>query len=613
MAANFAFWKDLEAQFRALPDPRGQMRALLSDGQWEICDGPQTEAERRRLHSKFRTLARLAGINSGVPKNANAFNGWLNLVSEESPNFHVLHGHSQENGIEISHDGGYVENLALACAAYCVERAVLAFELDAAAIDDGAPPGLRRDRYHFCSWLYDHPHEPIADPKAELDCGKARVWRGYNFLVDRYVRLGMASWANRHELLNQAVGGLSYDLAVLQANWLMDQGLRGTDAIQAFDDESSKLVEQVASSWRGSCEQLAVSFADDPEKVKDLARPFELVRKDLRSILQGLSATNVPQKSESTYAGYVKASAQTWKKRTEATQHIESGEIDVPADLHLQPILNQDQEWQDRVPVCSASDYSGPKCNRILRDFLPADAVGAMPALNVDEEIDRTLQGRSGDYTCYLDQDWRFDEIEADARRRVGHEYGGRRHGSIGEIVVKGVHDVEAAFQKFHSNASCSAVADFWRSRQVQQHIADFCARLGESSTARTLAGNHLDAAEEAERARVHIYRQLAAFAHEALDGEVASPSAGTIQDPLLERTGSSKAYKTALGRRIDGFRKECGWSFDELANRTGFYKKLILGHVNEGRGARPNTLKMYADAFTKKLDRRVTVAELEG
>jgi hypothetical protein len=49
------------------------------------------------------------------------------------------------------------------------------------------------------------------------------------------------------------------------------------------------------------------------------------------------------------------------------------------------------------------------------------------------------------------------------------------------------------------------------------------------------------------------------------------------------------------------------------LADKTGLDKKLILGHVNEGKGARPNTLKIYADAFTKGLNRKVTVAEIES
>jgi hypothetical protein len=74
-----------------------------------------------------------------------------------------------------------------------------------------------------------------------------------------------------------------------------------------------------------------------------------------------------------------------------------------------------------------------------------------------------------------------------------------------------------------------------------------------------------------------------------------------------------TKPYKTALGRNIDRLRKECGWSFDELAVEAKVDKTLILGHVNQAKGMHPGTLAKYAQAFSKRLNRAVTVAELEN
>jgi hypothetical protein len=82
-------------------------------------------------------------------------------------------------------------------------------------------------------------------------------------------------------------------------------------------------------------------------------------------------------------------------------------------------------------------------------------------------------------------------------------------------------------------------------------------------------------------------------------------------QAQIAER--EAKDYKTRLGRNIDRLRKECGWSFDELANQTKIEKKLTLGHVNDGKGAHPRTLKIYADAFAQELGRPVSIAELES
>src|ERR1035441_9810222 len=72
MDTNSAFWRDLEAKFRALPDPAGRLIAMLSDGQWHVYDGPNDEREKERLQELFRSMARRAAIAAGVPTRANA-------------------------------------------------------------------------------------------------------------------------------------------------------------------------------------------------------------------------------------------------------------------------------------------------------------------------------------------------------------------------------------------------------------------------------------------------------------------------------------------------------------------------------------------------------------
>jgi hypothetical protein len=71
------------------------------------------------------------------------------------------------------------------------------------------------------------------------------------------------------------------------------------------------------------------------------------------------------------------------------------------------------------------------------------------------------------------------------------------------------------------------------------------------------------------------------------------------------------KSYKTALGRNIDKYRMECGWSYDDLAYATDIDKKLVLGHVNLGKGAHPKTIKRYADIFSKQLGRAISAVDL--
>jgi hypothetical protein len=242
----------------------------------------------------FDSLARRAGIAAGTPNRANALEGWLNLLRAESPYFQPIHGSSSHDGVEENYKGGWVQDLASASAEYCIVCATRAFELETATADGDSVTGLRRDRYPFCYWLYDHSHEPITDSKAELDYWKGHVWRGYHALIENYERAGMA-WADRHEKLNYATGGLSYDLAVIQANYALDRGLRGEEAIRVFRDEAAELLEEVTSSWRASCERLAVTFDDEAEEVKDLAQPFHRVRDDLRRLLAELPAAVSPE------------------------------------------------------------------------------------------------------------------------------------------------------------------------------------------------------------------------------------------------------------------------------------------------------------------------------
>ncbi len=95
-------------------------------------------------------------------------------------------------------------------------------------------------------------------------------------------------------------------------------------------------------------------------------------------------------------------------------------------------------------------------------------------------------------------------------------------------------------------------------------------------------------------------------------DASAKLPDSAHVAETSVSGRNKRRTSAT-LGGNINRLRKECGWSFNELARRSGLEKKLILGHVNGGKGVHPNTLKTYADTFTKKLGRTVTVAELES
>jgi hypothetical protein len=67
-----------------------------------------------------------------------------------------------------------------------------------------------------------------------------------------------------------------------------------------------------------------------------------------------------------------------------------------------------------------------------------------------------------------------------------------------------------------------------------------------------------------------------------------------------------------AIGENINKLRKECGWSFDEIAKETGIDKRLICRHVNKGTKPTPRLLREYAQAFSRRLGRKITPLDLE-
>jgi len=130
MIINSAFWRDLGARFRALPDPKEGLTATLSSGHWSIGGGLGDSLHKSRLGKLFHSLATQAAIAAGTPAGANDGDGWLNLLREKSPNFYPYDGES-----------GWIENLALASADYCNHLEALAFKSEAAPRIGGAHRG----------------------------------------------------------------------------------------------------------------------------------------------------------------------------------------------------------------------------------------------------------------------------------------------------------------------------------------------------------------------------------------------------------------------------------------------------------------------------------------
>jgi len=80
----------------------------------------------------------------------------------------------------------------------------------------------------------------------------------------------------------------------------------------------------------------------------------------------------------------------------------------------------------------------------------------------------------------------------------------------------------------------------------------------------------------------------------------------------VSEQESMRRSAAQRIGRNIDKLRRECGWSFDNLADETGIDKKLVLDHVHGKHKPNPKTLREYAQAFTRNLHRSITANNLE-
>ncbi|MCE5308534.1 MAG: hypothetical protein LLG20_12925 [Acidobacteriales bacterium] len=127
MDATSAFWRDLESRFRELLNipEAARLTGNYFSGQCGLIDGPTDKSERAWLYQLFPPLARAGAIKAGAPNGADPLNAWLNLLRAESPHFHQM---------GVPDGGGWIQNLVLASAEYCIVRAARAFEFETAAL-----------------------------------------------------------------------------------------------------------------------------------------------------------------------------------------------------------------------------------------------------------------------------------------------------------------------------------------------------------------------------------------------------------------------------------------------------------------------------------------------
>jgi hypothetical protein len=269
--------------------------ASLDFGPWRVYGTQGDSHSEGRIKARFRATARKAALAAGAPSRANLLDWWVSKLAR-GKRLHYLHG------------------LIKLSANFCAELESNAAELRPLIDETNTVPGLRRDRYpcdHPVPYtLYTEPHRPLADPKEEFAFWDERVWKSF---VDSIAEVARGRrpkrrWidkdgnmhaehndkarsqvadrvAKRTELLAAWTLGLTYDVAVLQANYIIDRGLRGEGAIRAFEFESTELAEKIRQWWRAASKQWGLSWKKQEKKGVDFGKPFREVGADFRELI----------------------------------------------------------------------------------------------------------------------------------------------------------------------------------------------------------------------------------------------------------------------------------------------------------------------------------------
>lgn len=116
----------------------------------------------------------------------------------------------------------------------------------------------------------------------------------------------------------------------------------------------------------------------------------------------------------------------------------------------------------------------------------------------------------------------------------------------------------------------------------------------------------------ESWRLRLEEEKQHLLSALGELEAELERSSASPAQNSDKKAQSPADDSKMRIGQNIEKLRKESGWSYDQLSDATGIDKKAILAHAHGQSKPRPNTLREYAQAFSKQLSKTITANNLE-
>jgi hypothetical protein len=351
--SDLPFSSEHKARFQELR-AIGELSAInchnerLEFGPWYLsCRLTDSDTE-HRLMTRFRAAAKKAAMAAGAPYRVTRLDWWIGKLTDGKPL-------------------GILQDLIQRSAEYCEELETRALELGRASAKPGGVGGLYRDRYTCDSgepyFLYNGRPRCFSDPNAEFECWAEHIWSGFKGLIAELVRIHSLPKRQDKETrkesgdrvmqrvdplyasMERTIRGLSYDLAVLQANYILDRGLRENAANRAFQNESTDLIERVRTFGRESRRLLGLSYRRQEKQGLDSAKPFLEVGEDLQFLRFEMPAeapTGVPEHAVSDSFEPVQSSVpdRTAERRRPADLARPTSEPAVNAGLQPAPAMD---------------------------------------------------------------------------------------------------------------------------------------------------------------------------------------------------------------------------------------------------------------------------------
>jgi hypothetical protein len=261
-----------------------------------------------RLQKRFQAAARKAAMSAGAPARVGLLDWWICSLA----------GRKRRSRLE-----GLVQRSIELCED--LETKSVEGRLPKPAI--GTEAGLRRDHYEVDLFprdrVYDHPHDPLPNPKEEFDYWYEHIWEWFgkptglwggppSVEVDRQSPDGLIydlrrrlpgetrvafrdrvakNVSDRYEMVEIAFQAVASDLGVLLANYSIDRGFRGDAAAQAFDAEATEVITRMEQEWREKSKRVGLSWR---KRRPDFKKALRQIGIDLRALTESHEPDSSP-------------------------------------------------------------------------------------------------------------------------------------------------------------------------------------------------------------------------------------------------------------------------------------------------------------------------------